>query len=158
MILTNYLNFILINSWLLYNLNYTEEEAIQYNIKYFPSDFTDEAITITKNVYKHAKDYHYANSTIAALLDFTEQDFNDSYCSYDDDSVKQRRIDNNKRHAEAKKAKRGKAERTALIKERIKEYIASGWQYGSTKAVAIEFEISERTVRNYKKQLEEADE
>lgn len=80
-------------------------EAIEFILPYTDGEFEEEAIRTVRAVYESDVQYRYRNITIAGLLNFTQQDIDDSYCCFSKERMEAAR------KARERKAAPGKRQR-----------------------------------------------
>ena len=128
------------------------DEAIDFIEPYCTVDFYNEAVKAVTKIYNKNKAYNYNNDTIASLLSFTDIDYAQSYCCYNDSQRLERKRESNRRAKDKqfKEARQKRKEARANICTFIKENPTM-----STKDIAIIFDVSNRTVQRIKKELRE---
>lgn len=66
------------------NVRKSLDEAIDFIEPYCTVDFYDESVKTVTEIYNKDIQYNYNNDTIASLLHFTDMDYAQSYCYYND--------------------------------------------------------------------------
>lgn len=115
---------------------------------YLSPDFYEEGLKIYDNTYDlmvKGSMYHYSNTRIAELLEFTTNDFKHSFGSYNEESQIER-----KKKYNSKRCAKGKQQKKFLY-----EYIASHMD-SPVKEIAIIFDVSKRTVIRYRNKIKNA--
>lgn len=76
------------------------EKAKTYIKKYMSEDFEKEGMSAFKTTFFNATNYHYRNTTIAELLQFTDTDIKQSYCNFSEERIQQakKNTQNNQPH------------------------------------------------------------
>ena len=129
------------------------DEAIDFIEPYCTVDFYDEAVTAVTKIYNKDKQYNYNNDKIASLLYFTDTDYAQSYCCYNDSKRLERKREANRR-AKDKQYKEARQKRKAK-KENICTFIKENPTMPS-KDIAIIFDVSTRTIQRIKKEIKES--
>lgn len=144
--------FIHIMATFLKRVHMSVDEAIDFIEPYCTVDFYDEAVTTVTKVYNSEKEYHYNNDSIAMLLSFTDMDYVQSYCCYNESKRIERKREANRRAKDKqfKEARQERKEKREDICTFIKENPTT-----STKDIAIIFDVSTRTIQRIKKELNE---
>lgn len=144
--------FIHIMATFLKRVHMSVDEAIDFIEPYCTVDFYDEAVTTVTKVYDSEKEYHYNNDSIAMLLSFTDIDYAQSYCCYNESKRIERKREANRRAKDKqfKEARQERKEKREDICTFIKENPTT-----STKDIAIIFDVSTRTIQRIKKELRE---
>lgn len=145
--------FIHIMATFLKKVGMSLDEAIDFIEPYCTVDFYDEAVTAVTKIYNKDKQYNYNNDKIASLLYFTDIDYAQSYCCYNDSKRLERKREANRR-AKDKQFKEARQKRKAK-KENICTFIKEN-PTTPTKDIAIIFDVSTRTIQRIKKQLNES--
>ncbi len=143
-------NFIFIYSNICKNSNITIEYCKLKLEPYITDDFEKEANRIIENTYKTNTVYKFTNFKIADLLNFDDYDIKNSYCAFSEE----RRIEATKQRNKRKNEKR--KQKTQSKKDNIKNFVKQNASW-STKKLAKQLQISERTVQRIRKQIDEAE-
>ena len=142
--------FIHIMATFLKKVHKSLDEAIDFIEPYCTVDFYDEAITAVNKIYNKDKQYNYTNDKIASLLYFTDMDYAQSYCCYNDSKRLERKREANRR-AKDKQFKEARQKRKAK-KDNICNFIKENPTM-PTKDIAIIFDVSTRTIQRIKIEL-----
>ncbi|MBE5935639.1 MAG: hypothetical protein E7262_07590 [Lachnospiraceae bacterium] len=144
--------FIHIMATFLKRVHKSLDKAIDFIEPYCTVDFYDEAVKAVTKIYNSNKQYNYNNDTIAFLLYFTDMDYAQSYCCYNDSKRLQRKKESNRR-AKDKQFKEARQQRKEN-RESIKTFITENPSI-SIKDIGIIFGVSARTIQRIKKELRE---
>lgn len=139
-------NFFMCLSVVCFMSHFSLYEALNYCSRYVASDFEDEMQDIV--TYEYEKEYRFYLKNIAYFLEFTEEDYNNSYSGFSEKRRKELRQARNRRYYEACKEKRGLSK---LQQKRLDIFDAYSLGY-TTKEVADLFLISIRTAQRYRKE------
>lgn len=142
--------FIHIMATFLKKVHKSLDEAIDFIEPYCTVDFYDEAVTAVTKIYNKDKQYNYNNDKIASLLYFTDIDYAQSYCCYNDSKRLERKREANRR-AKDKQFKEARQKRKEK-KENICTFIKENPTM-PTKDIAIIFDVSTRTIQRIKKTI-----
>lgn len=127
-------------------------EAIEFILPYTDGEFEEEAIRTVRAVYESDVQYRYRNITIAGLLNFTQQDIDDSYCCFSKERMeaarKARERKAHQKEAEARKEARGVAKRRNEMEARVRNSSLPN------RELARELQVSERTIRRIRKKIQ----
>lgn len=142
--------FIHIMATFLKKVRISLDEAIDFIEPYCTVDFYDEAVTAVTKIYNKDTQYNYNNDKIASLLYFTDMDYAQSYCCYNDSKRLERKREANRR-AKDKQFKEARQKRKAK-RDNICTFIKENPTM-PTKDIAIIFDVSTRTIQRIKKEL-----
>lgn len=131
---------------------YSLQECMNFCLRYFSKDFQPEAKSVIEKTYYSQTKYFFRYSTLAKELNFTEEDYLNSFNNFSDSEDK-RRLKNN---TKAKLYYKRKHRQRIQEKQNIVEYIKNNMNV-STKIIAKQFRISERTAYRIKRMIRNSD-
>ena len=131
---------------------YSLKECMDFCLRYFSMDFQAEAKSVIKKTYYSETKYFFRYTTLAQELSFTEEDYLNSFNNFSDSEDKRRLKNNTKAKLYYKRKHRQRIEE----KQNIVEYIKSNMNV-STKIIAMQFSISERTAYRIKRMIRNSD-
>ena len=114
-------------------------------------DFKKEGMSAFKTTFFNATNYHYRNTTIAELLQFTDADIKQSYCNFSEERIQQAKKNTQNNQAKKRKEQRNTAEKKQLMYEDVKLH----YHDMSVVDLAIIWDVSPRTINRIKKRIRE---
>lgn len=127
------------------------EKAKTYIKKYMSEDFEKEGMSAFDTTFFNATNYHYRNTTIAELLQFTDADIKQSYCNFSEERIQQAKKNTQNNQAKKRKEQRNTAEKKQLMYEDVKLH----YHDMSVVDLAIIWDVSTRTINRIKKRIRE---
>ena len=114
-------------------------------------DFKKEGMSAFDTTFFNATNYHYRNTTIAELLQFTDADIKQSYCNFSEERIQQAKKNTQNNQAKKRKEQRNTAEKKQLMYEDVKLH----YHDMSVVDLAIIWDVSPRTINRIKKRIRE---
>ena len=147
-------NFFMILANVLKSSKYNKEAALKYFKKYIPEShsFYSEAISDLNRVFANDITYHLKNQTIADWLNFTQQDYDESF-GFTEESKKAITSSNNKKYCKKYYERNKRDNYKRNLKEEMRTFIAEHRNEYKNKELAEMFECSESTIKRIKNKI-----